>query len=131
MIVGVFSWGVRYLLFSQASVSTGTPMLAMLTTAVVLHGFSYDFVFISGFLYVDKHVKEEVRAQAQGLLVVFTQGIGFFLSSQIFVGLIYPKVMGKSGDAAWQIFWLIPSGYMFVVLLLFCFLFKENGKERD
>ena len=102
-------------------------MWTMMVVAVLLHGFSYDFVFVSGFLYVDRHVKEEVRAQAQGLLVVFTQGIGFLLSSQILVAMVYPSVMGDDGGLAeWQRFWLVPVGYLVPVLLLFALLFRED-----
>jgi len=92
MLIGIFAWIVRFVLFSGAAATTGGTMMTMMVAAVVLHGFSYDFVFISGFLYVDRNVREEVRAQAQGLLVVFTQGIGFLLSSQIFVKIVYPAV---------------------------------------
>jgi len=130
MLIGVFCWALRYLMFAGAATSGGSMMWMLMVTAVVLHGFSYDFVFISGFLYVDRHVREEVRAQAQGLLVVFTQGIGFFLSSQIFVGLVYPKVMGADGGTAeWQRFWLVPAGYMALVLVLFWVLFREDKDD--
>ncbi len=127
MIVGVLCWAIRYALFSGAAGAEGSMMWTMMVVAVVLHGFSYDFVFISGFLYVDRHVKEEVRAQAQGLLVVFTQGIGFLLSSQILVGMVYPAVMGEDGDlAGWQRFWLVPVGYLVAVLVLFAIFFRED-----
>jgi nucleoside transporter len=127
MIIGMLSWVVRFLLFAGAATQEGTPMMAMLVVAIVLHGFSYDFVFISGYLYVDRHVDEGVRAQAQGMLVVFTQGVGFFLSSQIFVTTVYPKMVGEDGGLAdWQRYWLAPSALMAVVLVGFCLLFREG-----
>ena len=56
-------------------------------------------------------MREEVRAQAQGLLVVFTQGIGFFLSSQIFVNLVYAPMIKKDDSlATWQAFWPLRFG---------------------
>jgi nucleoside transporter len=131
MVLGILSWVIRFALFSGASTSSGTAMWVLMVPAVLLHGFSYDFVFVSGYLYVDRHVREEVRAQAQGLLVVFTQGIGFLLSSQIFVGLVFPSVVGLDGGAeAWQRYWLIPSIFLAVVLALFWTLFRENGPAR-
>ncbi len=127
MLVGVLCWAIRYALFSGAAVAEGQVMWTMMVVAVLLHGFSYDFVFISGFLYVDRHVKEEVRAQAQGLLVVFTQGIGFLLSSQILVSRVYPAVMGEEGGlAGWQRFWMVPVGYLVAVLVLFAVFFRED-----
>jgi len=130
MIVGLLCWIARYVLFSAASCVSGSSTMVMITAGIVIHGFCYDFVFISGFLYVDKHVKEEVRAQAQGLLVVFTQGIGFLLSSQIFAGYVYEKTVGEVTNLAdWQNFWFIPSVYLVVILALFCFFFREDRQE--
>ena len=104
-------------------------MMALLVIAVLLHGFSYDFVFVSGYLYVDKHVGEEVRAQAQGLLVVFTQGVGFFLSSQLFVGYLGSRYGVPGNDAgSWQGYWLVPAIFMGVVLVLFWFAFREERR---
>jgi hypothetical protein len=130
MLIGVFCWALRYAMFSEAAMAEGNTMLILMVGAVLLHGFSYDFVFISGFLYVDRHVNEEVRAQAQGLLVVFTQGIGFFLSSQIFVGKVFPAIVGDAGGPAeWKSYWLVPAGYMAAVLVLFWVLFREDKDE--
>lgn len=132
MVLGLLSWAVRFLLFAGAATGTGSMMMPMLVIAVVLHGFSYDFVFVSGYLYVDRNVREEVRAQAQGLLVVFTQGIGFFLSSQIFVGLIHSRMVDKAnapGD--WQLYWLVLAIFMAVILVLFWFLFRDSNKSTQ
>ncbi len=127
MVVGLLSWVLRFLLFSGAATGTGWTMMTMMVIAVILHGFSYDFVFVAGYLYVDRHVREEVRAQAQGLLVVFTQGIGFLLSSLIFVGLIFPRiVVDDTVGAEWQRYWLTPVGFMATVLGLFWFLFRDD-----
>ena len=131
MIIGVLSWTIRFLLFAGAATSTGAAMWTMMTIGVLLHGFSYDFVFVSGYLYVDRHVREEVRAQAQGLLVVFTQGIGFLLSSQILVGLVFPRIVTDAGNATeWRNYWLIAGGFMFVVLVLFSLLFRDDPSGR-
>jgi nucleoside transporter len=132
MLIGILSWIIRFALFSTAATSSGTPQMAMLVAAVILHGFSYDFVFISGYLYVDGHVREEVRAQAQGLLVVFTQGIGFFLSSQIFVNLVYAPMIKKDDSlATWQAFWMTPVFYLIVVFVAFAVLFREKKKTQE
>ena len=104
-------------------------VMPLLLAGVLLHGFSYDFVFISGFLYVDQHVDEKVRAQAQGLLTVFTQGIAFLISSQLFAGYYFTKVVTDTemnDFSQWQEYWLLPVAYLVVVLILFLFLFKDR-----
>lgn len=131
MIIGMASWILRYLCFSYGAkflaLDPNAGVMPLLVAGVVLHGFAYDFVFVSGYLYVDKHVNENVRAQAQGLLTVFTQGIGFVLSSQIFSGVIYLKVMGEAGGLnEWKLFWLCPMAYLGIIFFLFLIFFKED-----
>ena len=146
MIIGMGCWIARYILFSAAAASLsgaglevgqlakeaipqGVP--ALLLGGVILHGFAYDFVFVSGYLYVDKHVREEVRAQAQGLLTVFTQGIGFLLSSQIIAGIFFNRIVGENAAFdEWQKFWILPVAYLVVILILFVLLFRERGGEH-
>ncbi len=129
MVLGLLSWVVRFALFSGAATSSGSGMMSMLVIAVVLHGFSYDFVLVSGYLYVDRHVKEDVRAQAQGLLVVATQGIGFLLSSQIFVGILAKRANVPGGtESDWQAYWLMPAAFMAAVLVMFWIFFRDDGK---
>jgi nucleoside transporter len=132
MLIGIISWIVRFGLFSIAAESTGSTMMTLMVFGVILHGFSYDFVFVSGYLYVDSQVKESVRAQAQGLLVVFTQGIGFLLSSQIFVNHIYAPMIEKDDSlATWKAFWMTPVWYLGVVLIAFALLFRETKKQTN
>ncbi len=132
MIIGLLSWVVRFLLFAGASGQAGGPMMTMMVVAVVLHGFSYDFVFVSGYLYVDRQVHEDVRAQAQGLLVVFTQGIGFLLSSTIFVSRVFPKLVSDPSQGAdWQLYWLAPVGFMAAVLVFFTLFFRDNENREN
>ena len=131
MILGMASWILRFLLFSYAAknlnASPEASVTALLVIGVVLHGFAYDFVFVSGYLYVDKHVDEKVRAQAQGLLTVFTQGIGFGLSSQIFVGKVYGKIVGSERTMMeWKLFWLCPMAYLAIIFFLFLIFFRED-----
>jgi nucleoside transporter len=75
ILVGMAAWVARYLLFAF-----GAPdqVIWMLLAAVVLHGICYDFFFVTGFMYTDSKAPTDVRGQAQGMLVFFTQGVGMF-----------------------------------------------------
>ena len=101
--------------------------MIMLWLGIVLHGFSYDFIFISGFLYVDQNVDEKVRAQAQGLLTLFTQGVAFLISSKLLSGYYFSQIVTDgTNHAQWEKFWLLPVGYLTVILFIFLFLFKDK-----
>jgi nucleoside transporter len=80
ILVGMAAWVARYLLFAF-----GAPQQAvwMILFSILLHGVCYDFFFVTGFMYTDKKAPTEIRGQAQGLLVFFTQGIGMYFGYMI------------------------------------------------
>ena len=138
MIIGILCWVIRYFVFATVAGSLGDEavlqgsLLWLAAFGVLLHGFSYDFVFVSGYLYVDRHVDEKVRAQAQGLLTVFTQGIAFLISSQVLCGFYATKIMGEEATfPEWKQFWMLPVAYLVVILILFALLFHEKKTVVD
>ena len=80
ILVGMACWVLRYGLFAMGAPDQVTWMLLL---AVLLHGICYDFFFVTGFMYTDQKAPEEIRGQAQGLLVFLTQGIGMFFGYRI------------------------------------------------
>jgi nucleoside transporter len=136
IVIGVACWIVRYLFFAASAdqLAGGSDLngvLPLLLIGVLLHGFSYDFVFVSGYLYVDKHVDEKIRAQAQGLLTVFTQGIAFLISSKLLAGYYYNEIVGSEGGFAdWKLFWMLPIGYLIIILIIFIILFRDKKSDE-
>jgi hypothetical protein len=55
----------------------------MVFLGILLHGICYDFFFVTGFIYTDKKCTSDIRGQAQGLLVLVTQGLGLGLGAQL------------------------------------------------
>jgi nucleoside transporter len=80
ILVGMAAWVARYLLFAF-----GAPdqVIWMILAAVILHGVCYDFFFVTGFMYTDSKAPKDVRGQAQGMLVFFTQGVGMYFGYMI------------------------------------------------
>jgi len=80
ILVGMLAWVARYLLFAF-----GAPdqVAWMLFLGIALHGISYDFFFVTGFMYTDKVAPKASSGQAQSLLVFVTQGLGMFFGFRI------------------------------------------------
>ena len=85
LLVGMAAWVVRYGLFAGAA-SDG--VMWMVFGGILLHGICYDFFFVTGFIYTDKKSTAEVRGQAQGLLVLVTQGLGMLIGAQVIGRLV-------------------------------------------
>src|SRR6185436_6323946 len=65
LLVGIAAWAVRFGLF--ATFVNNSDALWMLFVGICVHGMCYDFIFVMGRMYVDKHAGEDIRAAAQGL----------------------------------------------------------------
>ena len=65
-------------------------------------------------------------AQAQGFLVLVTQGVGMLIGNQVF-GRLVTRYTGEDGAVAWQTVWAIPAGFALLVLIVFVLLFRGKA----
>lgn len=80
ILVGMMAWVGRYLLYAFGAPSQATWMLF---AAIALHGICYDFFFVTGFIYTENTAPNNIRGQAQSLLVFLTQGVGMFFGYKV------------------------------------------------
>ncbi len=128
LIIGMLAWVLRYALFAL-----GAPdqIFWMIFMGILLHGVCYDFFFVTGMVYVEKKAPAAIRAQAQGFLVQMTLGVGMFIGMLVSGWLFNQLVGGTTGAermAQYRMFWAIPAGFAFVVMVFFALLFKDTTK---
>ncbi len=79
LFVGMLAWVVRYALFALGADDGVTWMVL---AGIILHGICYDFFFVTGQIYTDQVAPPHIRSQAQGMLVLFTLGLGMLIGAQ-------------------------------------------------
>lgn len=128
LAVGMLAWVVRYGLFAGAAES---KVAALALGGVVLHGVCYDFFFVAGSIYVDKAAPGEIRGQAQGFLVLVTQGLGLGIGAQVFSRLAghFTTEAGGVKTMDWQSIWMWPAAFALGVLVLFVLSFRDRSRS--
>jgi nucleoside transporter len=129
LAVGMLAWVVRYGLFAAAG---GDPNLKwMVLGGILLHGICYDFFFVTGFIYVDRKAPKEIRGQAQGFLVLVTQGLGLGVGAQVVSRIVtHYTTVGAADEKTldWRGIWMVPAVAAGVILVVFLAAFRDDTK---
>jgi nucleoside transporter len=126
MILGMAAWAVRFALFALFHEQPTATW--MILGGILLHGMSYDFIFVMGRMYVDKAAGDSLRASAQGLHAVFTLGAGMFVGSWL-AGVVAQNYTSTAGVHDWKSIWLVPAVMSAVLIPIFLLLFREKPAE--
>lgn len=127
LLVGMIAWALRYALFA---IGDGGSSLWAIYLGVALHGVCYDFFFVAGAIYTGTIASPKgVNAQAQGMLTLFTYGVGMLLGSQI-GGLLYAQLPQASTIADWHQMWWYPAIAAAVIAILFQLLFRDDSRKE-
>lgn len=129
LAVGMLAWVARYALFAVGAPSSTFILIVL---GIALHGLCYDFFFVTGFIYTDKRATKDIRGQAQGLLVLITQGLGLGIGAFL-TGELFNRTVGTATGVAaltrYPQFWWVCAGFALVVLVLFVLLFRDDTKS--
>ena len=119
MLTSIVAWVFRFGLFAVGDPGAG---LWMLVLSMIIYGMAFDFFNISGSLFVDREAESSIRASAQGLFMVMTNGLGAFFGSMAAGMVVDHFTVGGVKD--WQSIWFSFAGYALALALVFPFLFR-------
>ena len=123
MLMSMVAWILRFGLFGYGNPADG---LWMIVLSCIIYGMAFDFFNISGSLFVETQSDPAIRASAQGLFMMMTNGFGAFLGSRL-SGIIIDNFFVLDGGAFdWKGIWLTFAAYSLVVAVLFAVFFKHK-----
>lgn len=128
LLLGLFTAAIRYGFFAYGSADSWY-LYSLLFLGILLHGVSYDFYFVTAYIYVDKKAPVHMRTAAQGLITLGCQGIGSLLGYRL-GGVLMEKMFayetpqnGLTFD--WAGMWGFGGIMIAVILAIFVFFFRE------
>lgn len=128
MLFSMIAWVLRFGLFGYGNPAEG---LWMIILSCIIYGMAFDFFNISGSLYVETQSEPGIRASAQGLFMMMTNGFGAFLGSRI-SGIVIDTFFTR-GDQTfdWKGIWLTFAAYSMIVTVLFALLFRHKHNPKN
>lgn len=117
--MSIFAWVFRFGLFAVGNPGSG---LWLLILSMIIYGMAFDFFNISGSLFVEKEADIKIRASAQGLFMLMTNGIGAYVGNKI-SGLVVDHFT-VNGIKNWQAIWFSFAGYALLLGIIFPLVFR-------
>jgi len=124
MLMSILAWVLRFALFGIGNPGEGLHWLVL---SMIIYGMAFDFFNISGSLFVEKEADVTIRASAQGLFMLMTNGIGAYLGGTL-SGMVV-DYFTQNGVKNWPAIWFSFAGYALVLAILFPIVFKYNHAE--
>ncbi|MBE1161348.1 nucleoside permease [Dyella acidiphila] len=127
MLISMLAWTLRFGLFAFGNPGPG---LWMIVLSCIVYGMAFDFFNISGSLFVEGQSDPAIRASAQGLFMLMTNGIGAVLGSSLSGVIIDRYFTSPDHVLDWHGIWITFAGYSLVVAVLFLFLFRHKHQPE-
>ena len=129
MLMSMFAWVFRFGLFGIGNPAMPGVMLFILSC--IVYGVAFDFFNVSGAMFVDQECEPKIKASAQGLFMLMTNGIGATIGTLAAGEIVnhfcqWNEAGFLMGD--WQTCWFIFAGFALVVGVAFALVFHPDRK---
>lgn len=125
MLISMFAWVFRFGLFGLGDPGSG---LWMLILSMIVYGMAFDFFNVSGSLFTEMEAHPSIRASAQGLFFMMTNGLGAIIGGYASGAVVDAfSVYAPEGgliSREWTPVWLIFAAYALVIGIFFGIVFR-------
>lgn len=131
MLIAMVAWVLRFGFFGLGN--PVFPGVTLFVLSCIVYGVAFDFFNVSGGLFVDSECSESVKASAQGLFMLMTNGLGATVGT-LLAGEVINHYCHWTDDGFllgdWQTCWFFFAGYALIVAILFAFMFRSNSAKK-
>lgn len=125
MLIAMFAWVFRFGFFGMGN--PAMPGVLLFVLSCIVYGVAFDFFNVSGAMFVDRECDPNIKASAQGLFMLMTNGLGATIGTLAAGKIIDVYCQWNDqgflvGD--WATAWYIFAGFALVVAVSFMVLFK-------
>lgn len=127
MLIAMFAWVLRFGFFGLGD--PAFPGVTLFILSCLVYGVAFDFFNVSGGLFVNAACSEDIKASAQGLFMLMTNGLGATIGT-LLAGEIVNHYCSWTEDGFlvgdWQTCWFIFAGFALAVGVSFAIMFKHK-----
>ena len=130
MLMSMFAWVFRFGFFGVGD--PAMPGVIFFVFSCIVYGVAFDFFNVSGGIFVDQECAPDIKASAQGLFMMMTNGIGATIGTLI-AGEVVNHFCRWEGDylmGDWQNCWFIFASFALVVGVSFALVFNPDNNKR-
>ena len=128
MLMSMFAWVFRFGFFGLGN--PAMPGVILFILSCIVYGVAFDFFNVSGAMFVDQECSPSVKASAQGLFMLMTNGLGATIGTLAAGQIVNHYCSWQDGflQGDWQTCWFIFAGFSLVVGVCFALVFKPEKK---
>jgi NHS family nucleoside permease-like MFS transporter len=126
MLMSMFAWVFRFGFFGIGN--PAMPGVIMFILSCIVYGVAFDFFNVSGGIFVDQECAPSVKASAQGLFMMMTNGVGATFGTLAAGEIVNHYCQWDNGflQGEWTTCWFIFSAFALVVAVSFALVFHPE-----
>lgn len=126
MLMSMFAWVFRFGFFGIGN--PAMPGVIMFILSCIVYGVAFDFFNVSGGIFVDQECEPSVKASAQGLFMMMTNGIGATFGTLAAGEIVNHYCHWENGflQGDWTTCWFIFAAFALIVGISFALVFHPE-----
>jgi len=128
MLMSMFAWVFRFGFFGIGN--PAMPGVILFILSCIVYGVAFDFFNVSGGIFVDQECEPSMKASAQGLFMMMTNGIGATVGTLAAGEIVNKYCQWTDGYLVgeWQTCWFIFATFALIVGVSFMLIFNPDSK---